>query len=273
VDAIGVPGEVVDHDLESGTSTLRFTGLEPHRVPTGETAYLARLEAGAVADFGVVVADARGIPGEPLYVCESFSLRINRICHSPRLSPDRQLVAFGANATGGSVCKDEYGVYYASYVVVRDRNGGELVRFEGFHHPDWLPDGRLVMTGSACRGAGIWVSDAALGTVTRLDGGAVATPAAGAVASPDGSRVMFVWNEQLWMLTLEGERELTQLTSFDRAVLAGAWAPDGVTIGVLTAAVPGGGFPLEALLVFRPGDTRATTVPLPFLPYGPISWH
>jgi hypothetical protein len=273
VESLYDPGEVVDHNLATGASTLRFTGIDPHRVRTGETAYLARLEAGSIADFGVVVADARGVPGPPLYVCQDFSLTLNRICHTPRLSPDGRLVAFGASAGGGSVCKDSYDLYYASYVIVRDRSGNEVARFEGFHYPDWLPDGRLLMTGSACRNAGIWVTDATLGTLTRVDGGQVATPAFGPVISRDGGRALFVWNDQLWSLTLDGQSTLTKLTAFDRAVVAGTWSPDGTMVGALMMAIAGGSTPLEALVVFRPGDSQATAVPLPFIPYGPISWH
>jgi hypothetical protein len=266
------PGDVVDHDLTSGTSTLRFTGIDPHRVRTGETAYLARL-AGPFDDFAVVVANAQGMPGPPLYVCKEFSLAINRNCHTPRLSPDGRLVAFGATAGGGSVCKDSYDVYYASYVVVRDRSGNEVARFEGFHYPDWLPDGRLLMTGSACRNAEIWIADATLGTATRVDGGRVTTPAFGPAVTHDGGRVLFVWNDQLWMLTLDGQSALTRLTAFDRAVMSGTWSPDDAIIGALIPARVGGGLPLEALVVFRPGDSQSRAVPLPFVPYGPISWH
>jgi hypothetical protein len=65
------PGEVADLDLASGGSVLRFLGIEPHRVSTGETAFLARLQPGYYADFGVVVADAPG--------CGSLTQRSRRL--------------------------------------------------------------------------------------------------------------------------------------------------------------------------------------------------
>jgi hypothetical protein len=68
------------------------------------------------------------------------------------------------------VCKDTYGTKWADYVVVERRKGGEITRFEGYFYPEWLPDGRLLMPGSQCREAGVWVTDQALRSLTRVDG-------------------------------------------------------------------------------------------------------
>jgi hypothetical protein len=266
-------GEVADLDLASGSSVVRFLGIEPHRVPTGETAFLARLQPGYYADFGVVVADARGVPGPPIYVCQHYDPGTNRICHTPRLAPDLQRVAFGIADGGGSVCVDYFGLYWADYVVVRDRDGNEFARFEGYYAPDWLPDGRLLMLGSPCRGAGVWIADAELQTLTRVDGEQIATPAANPAVSPDGSRVLFVWNQQLWMMSLDGQSVLKQLTAFEKAVQSGAWSPDGTAIVATVAEFLGAPLPLQELVFFRPDDTQMQTVPLTFYPWGPLSWH
>jgi hypothetical protein len=270
VNSVYDPEEIVDLDLASSRVTPRFNGIDPHRTSSGEIAFLARLEPGFVADRGVVVADAQGATGSPLFLCIDFSMSSNRICHSPRLSPDKQRVAFGTAAGGGSVCKDNYDMYWADYVVVRDRSGAEAARFEGYHHPDWLPDGRLLMLGSSCRNAGVWIADASLQTLTRVDGGKVGTPAAEPAVSPDGTRVIFPWNQQLWMLSLDGQAELTQLTAFPYSVASATWSPDGTAFATILYDLS---LPLQAIVLFRPGDEQATVVNLPFPPYGPISWH
>src|SRR2546423_7621891 len=156
------PAVVVDLDLASNKAVVRFDGFDPHRTRNGETAYLTPLAAGYIRDVGVVTADARGVPGAPIHVCKTFSFTSNRICHTPKLSPDAQRVAFGTAAGGGKVCKNDFGTRWADYVVVRDRHGGEVARFEGYYYPDWLPDGRLLMLGSPCRGAGVWIVDPSL---------------------------------------------------------------------------------------------------------------
>jgi dipeptidyl aminopeptidase/acylaminoacyl peptidase len=104
-----------------------------------------------------------------------------------------------------------------------------------------------------------------------VDGNQVATPARAPAVSPDGNRAAFVWNQQLWMLTLGGRRELTQLTHLPNSVAAAAWSPDGRALAVLTFDVT---MPVKSLLLFRPGEERSAVVrPLPLYPFGPISWR
>ena len=265
------PAVVVDLDLASNKTVVRFDGFDPHRTRTGETAYLMRLAAGPITDVGVVAADARGVPGAPLFVCKTFSFTSNRICHTPRLSPDGQRVAFGTAAGGGQLCKNNYGTRWADYVVVRDRKGTELARFEGYDFPEWLPDGRLLMLGSACRNAGVWVTDRALRAPARVDGGQIATPAKHPAVTRDGRRVALVWNNQLWTLALDGRRELAQVTHADKPVAAAAWSPDGTALAVLLSNVT---MPVKSLLLMRLGDERGMTVrELSFYPFAPISWN
>ena len=264
------PRVIVDLDLASNKVTVRFDGFDPQRTRTGEFAYITRLTQGYIADYGVVTADTRGVPSAPLYVCSRFSFNSNRICHTPKLAPDGQRVAFGTAAGGGTVCKDAYGTKWADYVVVEQRKGGEITRFEGYSYPEWLPDGRLLMLGSQCRGAGVWIADQALRDLTRVDGKEVATPAKLPAVSPDGKRVALVWNNQLWTLTLDGRHELAQVTRAENPVAAAAWSPDGSAVAVIFAGVS---MPVKSLLLLRPGDEGSAVMrQLPFYPFGPMSW-
>jgi WD40-like Beta Propeller Repeat len=261
------PTVVADLDLASGNLVSRFDGLDAHRTSSGETAFLTTLsDGGGYATVGVVVADARGVTGPPLYVCPYFDYGSERTCATPRLSPAGRLVAFSARESSTA----DPGVL-DNWVIVRDRTGADVARYEGYVYPDWLPDGRLLMLGDMTRGAGVWTTDAALRTPTRVDANQVGTPATSPAVSPDGRRVALVWNKQLWVLGLDEQRELTQLTAFATEVASAAWSPDGTAFAVLTFDVS---LPVRALMFFRPGDQSSLVVrQLPFYPYGPLSWH
>jgi Dipeptidyl peptidase IV (DPP IV) N-terminal region len=264
------PGVVQDFDLASGDFAVRFDGLDPARTTTGETAFIQRLGAGTYADHAVVVADARGVPGPPLHLCREFRWSDNRVCSTPKLAPGGRLVAF-VTVGSGTVCKGNYDMMWGSFVIVTDRRGTEVARFEGYAAPEWLPNGRLLMMGTSCRGAGVWTADAALRSVSRIDGGQVSTPASAPAASPNGRRLAFVWNNQVWLLTLTGNPELTQLTRFGKQVTSAAWSPDGSALAALMFDVS---MPVRALALFRPDDQRSLEFrQLPVYPYGPISWH
>jgi dipeptidyl aminopeptidase/acylaminoacyl peptidase len=265
------PAVIVDLDLASNKAVMRFEGFDATRTHSGETAYLSRLAPGYTFDVGVVAADARGVPGAPLYVCKTFTFNLNRVCHTPKLSPDGQRVAFGTAAGGGKVCKNDFGTRFGDYVIVRDRKGGEVARFEGWYWPEWLPDGQLLMLGSPCRGAGVWIADRGLHQPVRIDGNRVATPAKQPAVSPDGRRVALVWNGQVWVLSLDDRHELAQVTRADKPVASAAWSPDGNSLAVLQWNVT---MPARSLLLLRPGEDRSAVVrELDFYPFGPMSWH
>jgi hypothetical protein len=265
------PGVVEELDLESGEFSVKFDGLDPSRSRTGEVAFLSRLAPGFYADHAIVVADSRGVPGPQLFVCKHYSYSSERSCGSPKLAGDGRRVAFASRGGGGSLCTNNYGMKWGDFVVVTDRRGGEVARFEGYTAPEWLPDGRLLMMGTQCRRGGVWVTDASLRSLSRVDGDQVNVPAWAPAVSPDGRQVAFVLSNQLWSLSLTGRPELTQLTRLPKSVMAATWSPDGRALAVLMYDVT---MPIRSLVLFRPGDERSMTVrPLPLYPYGPLSWR
>lgn len=264
------PTVVQDLDLASSQLTVRFDGLDATRTRSGELAFVQRLAQGYFADHGVVVVDARGVPGAPVFVCKGFNVSSNRTCAVPTLAPNGRLVAF-ATVGSGTVCDGGYGMKWGSFVVVTDRRGAEVARFEGYGFPEWLPNGRLLMLGTQCRRGGIWLADGSLRSLSRVDGDQVNTPASAPAASPDGNTLAFVWNNQLWSLKLGGRPELAQLTALPKPVTSAAWSPDGSSLAALMFDVT---MPVRSLALFRPGDqTSVVFRDLGVYPYGPISWR
>jgi hypothetical protein len=265
------PAVVEELDIESGDVSVKFDGLDATRTRSGETAFVARLAPGHHADHAIVVADARGVPGAPLFVCKEFNWSSNRLCGSPKLAADGRLVAFVSRGGGGSVCTDNFGMKWGDFVVVADRRGREVARFEGYTTPEWLPDGRLLMMGTQCRRAGVWVTDASLRSLSRVDGDQVNMPARSPAVSPDGRRLAFVWNNQLWSMALTGRPVLSQLTNLPKSVTSATWSADGSALAVLMFDVS---MPVRSLVLLRPGNERSMVVrPLPMYPYGPLSWR
>lgn len=265
------PTTVQDFDLATSNLTVRFDGLDPSRGRNGEMAFVSRLAAGWSADHGIVVADTRDVPGRPLFVCKEFNWTSNQACGTPRLSPNGRLVAFRSRGGGGRICKNNYEMYWSDYVTVADRQGNLVASFEGYAEPEWLPDGRLLMFGTFCQSAGIWLADPSLRSLERIDGNQVSTPAGAPAVSPDGSTLAFVWNRQLWSMALTRQPELSQLTRMPKSVFSAAWSPDGRALAVLLFDVT---MPVKTLVLFQPGkESSVTTIPLPVYPYGPISWR
>jgi hypothetical protein len=262
------PEVVQELDLATGQVGMRFNGLDASRTRNGETVFLKRLAGGYYADHGIVVADPFGVPGAPVYVCRGFSWSSNRACGTPKLAPNGRLVAFAA--VSGCLCHSSFGVHSGVSVSITSRRGQVMARFEGYANPEWLPDGRLLMMGTQCRNAGVWITDTALQHPSRIDNDQITTPAGAPAVSRDGRRLAFVWNNQLWSLALVGQPELIQLTRMTKSVTSAAWSPDGKALAVLQNDVS---MPVRSVVLLRPGDQSSMVVhQLPVYPYGPLSW-
>jgi len=83
-----------------------------------------------------------------VFVCKRFRFSDNRTCAVPKLSPNSGLVAF-VTVGSGTVCDGGYGMKWGNFVVVSDRRGTEVARYEGYSFPEWLPDGPLLMMGTS----------------------------------------------------------------------------------------------------------------------------
>lgn len=134
---------------------------------------------------------------------------------SPQLSPDGTKIVYT-------------NLLDAMYVVNR-AEGAVLKRHEhkgateGWIHPTWTPDGRIVV-GGGFGNQGLYLSDESLSTFTRFDP-MLAYPREPAV-SKDGSKVVFVLNDRVHTINLDGTG-LKRLDESDDEDSMPAWSPDG----------------------------------------------
>lgn len=205
-------GSVI-HKLDLGSGAYKELGFGqgPVSTPEGTVIY---------DDGNDMVESAEDFTTKRVIVgFDSDVERSNNGEHNPQLSPDGKLVAYHTNDDN-------------SYVA--DRQTGEIVaRFEhegvteAFIHPSWTPDGRIVVNGGFAN-PGLYVSDAALKTLTRFDKD-LAQPDYARV-SPDGSKVAFVLQNRVWTVNMDGSgltRIDPQEDSEDRFP---QWSPDGTQV-------------------------------------------
>jgi len=151
---------------------------------------------------------------------------------SPKLSPDGSKLA--VTVTSYSDYKID-----SDAVLVFDKGGNVIARFNNKYMADWTPDGRLVMTGSIKNESvdgsvrtkatpGIYVSDATLSTVTRIDPNLNDPAPYHAAVSPDGKKIAFIKNDHVWTINIDGS-DLKQITAADNDNIETfpTWSPDG----------------------------------------------
>ena len=125
-------------------------------------------------------------------------------------------------------------------VGVFDLSTRKLVtKFDNKYYGSWTPDNRLVMSGNykstsvndgvyTATTPGIFISDAALQNVTRIDPELDDPNPYHAAVSPDGKKVAFILNNHVWVMDIDG-KNMKQLTDADRDNIETfpTWSPDG----------------------------------------------
>jgi TolB protein len=151
----------------------------------------------------------------------------------PKASPDGKYLSVTVFGYKGQA-------FEKNCVAVFDMATKKLVtKFEGKYYGNWLPDGRLLMSGwhkaESVEGSiyksdapGIFIADASLTNVQRIDKDLEDPAPYHATPSPDGKRVAFILDNHLWVMNIDGAnpRQLTD-TDNDNMETYPAWSPDG----------------------------------------------
>jgi Tol biopolymer transport system component len=203
------------HKLDLGTGTDRVLGAasKVFRAPDGK---LIIVGTKGIEETDEQILTTRVIKEDKTgFSMDDAEVNINDIA----VSPDGTKIAYD-NLSG------------KAYVCTRT-DGAVLARFEttgateSVGRPNWTPDGRLVAVGGFGN-QGIFVSDAALTTLTRIDPN-LEQPRY-AAASPDGTKIAFVVQKKVFVINLDG----TGLTAIDTKDDADdrwpTWSPDGTVI-------------------------------------------
>ncbi|MEN0062124.1 MAG: hypothetical protein AAGA48_08215 [Myxococcota bacterium] len=226
---------IIRLDLSTGGKRRFLQGRNPWMHPSGKTVFAQ--SCGSLVSR-IAVADASGL-FEVVTPCssevESPSLTPPDFEFS-KLSPDESRVAVEMRyfADVGEVV----------YTTIVFEGGEERARFDGYYGPEWLPDGGLVLSAAE----GLFVVDATLSDVVRIDGDRLAGPTNNPSIHPDGTQLVFEFNQQIWAMNIDGT-ELRELVFGSRALRYPTWSPKAIPLP--TSPCPS-----------RTGTTRQSTLPI-----------
>jgi len=265
--ALGGRLGVIQIDLASGNKRRFLEGQQPSRHPGGTTSFLQACGTGVNR---VALADAAGL-SRALTACSSELPQPgdSRTYYGvSKLSPDATRVAVEVG----------YDIYFEGShfdTFVYDLEGALLAQWDGLFAPAWTLDGRLLLAGE-----GLYLSNGALSTRERIDGGALSSPVNNPAVHPDGTRVVFEYNQGLWEMALDGTG-LRELAHGPARLRYPAYSPDGRAVVYL--ALPESDYYDRALYFTDLERQRGHTLDLngivgggpgyvSIVPNGPLSW-
>lgn len=214
--------EISKIDLIANTNTKIFTNARyPSMTSNGK---LLVAERNALARL--VYTDLTGMIREPLLVSQAFPGPIHlRNFVNPKLSYDQQYIAYN-----GFTIND-------GRIFVVDAKTGELVATIGnsndstpLYNPQWMPDGSIIAQSTPNLKNGIYKISKDFKTITRIDPNLtnVEYPS----VSPDGTKIAFVKDQQLWIMNSDGSNP-QQLYASGKRFYKSTWSPDGKYIAVI----------------------------------------
>ena len=255
---------VIEIDLQTGAKRRLLSGRFPSVHESGDVVF-AQPCGDRVSRVGIqggdglieIVTPCSSEIEAPGYSSPFFGIA--------RLSPDREHVAAEL-------------LFYVDWdydvaTVVYETGGDMVAWFDDLHSPTWTPDGRLVMAGE-----GLFIANRRLTEATSIDDGRLNAGVANPDVHPDGERVVFEYNQQIWEIGLDGS-DLGERVFGSRRLRFPTWGPDGDTIVYL--GVSQSDYYDQALyftdlrreestfLDLRPTLEYATSI----VPNGPLTWQ
>jgi Tol biopolymer transport system component len=272
-----VPGaSMAGSGLNRGLSGLTYYGFASNlyrtNLMTGETTQLAPApntpfpsidgteivfydRSAALRSQAVVFLDSAGARQRSIDYPESFTGPL-------KFSPDKTKIAVDWHSI------DQGDPGGASIITVFDKNfTRQIARFRDFTDFEWLPDGRLLLSGQN----ELWIAPASLTAINKI--ASFSDPINGLAGSRDGQKLAFVMLGNIWTISLSGSDINVTISSpsrlTDSAVLLGrpAFSPDGKTvlvrnqdtIAVQVWAVPADG---QHVPVMNVGQSGTSAFPL-----------
>jgi len=249
--------KIASLNLTSGAVTTLYEGGTPSVTPEGTvvtTGATGLIERNGPQVRTIVASDLNN----------GFDVTYDDYMNDPRVSPNGAYVTYyGSN------------VYSSVYIV--DRQSGELVasvdatNTESYTHPSWTRDNRLIVEGNSIKNRGIYMADADLTQLSRIDPN-LSNPQY-PVASPVSDQIAFVQDGDVWVMNYDGSG-LRQLAQIEGDEVWPVWSPDGKWIACVGSGRVIYVIPLNGTTVYKLNDLYsqfATESNYTFKTYG-IDW-
>jgi Tol biopolymer transport system component len=161
--------------------------------------------------------------------------------------------------------------------VVADRQGNIIAKFDGYSEPSWSPDNRLLVSGRGDTAPfGLYLSDADVQTLTRIDDEQIKGFAQSLDIDSQGEKVAFIYNQEIWQINLDGSG-FEVLYRDPNPLNYPVWSPDGKAVAFLAYdPIDPDHVPFKAIYFYDIAANELHTLEIPneqFFPQGPLSWY
>ena len=210
------------------------TGSFPYRHKNGKVVYKQGCGLSVINKDGFTTSVAPCPPKERYH--QSYY-------EYPQLSPSGLFVAVELKK---SVYKN-YNFEHIFHTLIFDIKGNKIATYPNYFAPTWLPDGRLLLS-SERNHYGLFVTDKSLKKISQIDNKKLQEFAYYPDVSPSGKRVVFEYNQQIWIMDMNGTG-LKRLLREAKRLRYPTWSPDGKYIAYLM--VDSSGYYDEAIYLFE----------------------
>ena len=222
--------------------TSQINGINPYAHDRNTISYAEPCSGGdRYLHSRMKIINEKGISTARILPCSSELLNGTGVFLVAKISPDKSKIAIEVD--NGAAPSNSYLTNFI--VMVFDRYTGEaLSSFRGYESPDWLPDGRLLMSSSVANNdnEGIFIASKDFKNLTRIDQGRINQSVSFLNVNPSGNRLIFTMSGKIWMMDIDNDYSLNHLQEL---VSAGAeniqtpiWSPDGKYIAFVNYAGP-----------------------------------